>query len=385
MAGIFLIQESGQLVEMTEQQYGSEDDLQRLLADYPKLLTGNQANGVTPRRWLLVSREIQVPSEGGAIGRLAVDHLFVDEDGVPTLVEVKRSSNPEIRRQVVGQMLDYAANAVISWPADLLRVAFEGRCEKQRLVPDEVMADCLGDGIDPNQFWQSVGANLRAGRLRLVFVADEIPPQLRRIVEFLNEQMNPAEVLALEVKQFVGQNVRTLVPQVIGQTSKAQHQKATTTSSPAREWDEDSFFAELASKGTDVVNVARQILDWAQREGLRVSYGRSGSALDRTNKNGRLGGLLLQYTHAGSEYHVCSLFTDGRLQLHPPPSSLSDERDRMESLLEFSLATSKIPGAHRQGGIPLAGLNEDSAIAELHMGINWITQQIRSTEATSAS
>ncbi len=38
-------------------------------------------------------------------------------------------------------------------------------------------------------FWQQVGSNLHAGRLRLLFVADEIPPQLRRIVEFLNQQM----------------------------------------------------------------------------------------------------------------------------------------------------------------------------------------------------
>jgi hypothetical protein len=55
----------------------------------------------------------------------SVDHLFVDQDAVPTLVEVKRSSDTRIRREVVGQMLDYAANAVVYWPLERLRATFE--------------------------------------------------------------------------------------------------------------------------------------------------------------------------------------------------------------------------------------------------------------------
>ncbi|MEU7911650.1 sigma factor [Microbispora bryophytorum] len=39
-------------------------------------------------------------------------------------------------------------------------------------------------------FFAKVGDNLRAGKIRMVFVADAIPDDLRRIVEFLNEQMN---------------------------------------------------------------------------------------------------------------------------------------------------------------------------------------------------
>jgi hypothetical protein len=39
---------------------------------------------------------------------------------VPTLVEVKRSDDTRIRREVVGQMLDYAANGVVYWPGEVL-------------------------------------------------------------------------------------------------------------------------------------------------------------------------------------------------------------------------------------------------------------------------
>jgi hypothetical protein len=40
----------------------------------------------------------------------SLDHLVVDQDAVPTFVEVKRASDTPARREVVAQMLDYAAN-----------------------------------------------------------------------------------------------------------------------------------------------------------------------------------------------------------------------------------------------------------------------------------
>ncbi len=42
---------------------------------------------------------------------LGIDHLYVDAAGVPVLVEVKRSTDTRLSREVVAQMLDYAASA----------------------------------------------------------------------------------------------------------------------------------------------------------------------------------------------------------------------------------------------------------------------------------
>jgi hypothetical protein len=38
----------------------------------------------------------------------------------------------------------------------------------------------------------------------LIFLADKIPPELRKVVEFLNRQMQPAQVLAVELRQYEG-------------------------------------------------------------------------------------------------------------------------------------------------------------------------------------
>jgi hypothetical protein len=129
---IFLLDETQRrLSPMKEQAYDSEDLLQTLLADYPDLLAGDQIDDTAPRSWLLVSREIGVPDAEAAPDRWAVDHLFLNQDGVPTLVEVKRSSDTRIHREVVGQMLDYGAHAAAFWPAERIRATFEAECEKR--------------------------------------------------------------------------------------------------------------------------------------------------------------------------------------------------------------------------------------------------------------
>src|SRR5665648_276245 len=150
---IYLIQDNGQLTEMTEQEYDSEELLQVLLAQYPNLLSGDQINQVAPRRWLLISREAPIPGEEGGSGRWAVDHLFLDQDGIPTLVEVKRSTDTRIRREVIGQMLDYAANAVAYWPVGQLQARLESTCQKQGQEADQVLSEFLEPDADPEEFW----------------------------------------------------------------------------------------------------------------------------------------------------------------------------------------------------------------------------------------
>src|SRR5437899_4656364 len=171
--GIFLIQPNGELVEMNEQAYNSEDLLQTLLAKYPSLLAGNQIDPKAPRKWLFIEREAGVPSIEGGSGRWSADHLFLDQDAKPTIVEVKRSTDTRIRREVVGQMLDYAANAVVYWPIEMIRSKFEITCDRQGKNSIQVIAEFLaGDPSDDaaqEAFWSLVKTNLQAGKVRLVF------------------------------------------------------------------------------------------------------------------------------------------------------------------------------------------------------------------------
>lgn len=104
---IFLLGDDGVLTEVTSSPYASEADLQKLLADHVHLLPGAQVNRDNPRRWLLVKREAGIPNQEGGGDWWSVDHLVVDQDAIPTFVEVKRASDTRSRREGVAQMLDY--------------------------------------------------------------------------------------------------------------------------------------------------------------------------------------------------------------------------------------------------------------------------------------
>ena len=206
---IYIRNASGELEPLTEERFETEDLLQELIGQHPELLAGEQMRPDDPLRWILIRREM--PIEGWAL-----DHLLIDQHSRPTLVEVKRGSNREIRRNIVGQMLDYAATAASVWSERDMRRIFEESQDE----PDRVISDLLRDDVeaDIDSFWERVATNLEANRLRLLFVADEIPAELERVVKFLNEHTREnLEVLAVEVKQYPGQFGDALVSRVIGQ------------------------------------------------------------------------------------------------------------------------------------------------------------------------
>lgn len=263
--------EGAKLVEMTEELFKKEDVFQELLAEHSKLLAGEQINPTNPRRWLFIAREAGVPDQEEGSDRWSLDHLFLDQDGIPTLVEVKRSTDTRIRREVAGQMLDYAANAVVYWPANEIEAKFEETCRQKGADSSEELEQFLDGEAEPDGFWEQVRTNLQAGKIRMLFVADQIPSELRRIIEFMNVQMDPAEVLGVEIKQYVQGKQKAFVARVVGQTAEATRRKTTR----GEKWTEERFFNELPAVATeDEVAIAEDLLRFgAQASGRAADWG----------------------------------------------------------------------------------------------------------------
>ena len=188
--------------------------MQDLVARFPELISDS------PGDLLLIKREQAVEDSMDGSGRWSIDHLFVTRDAVPVLVELKRAVDTRLRREVVGQMLDYAANASAYWQTSMLAESFAATARLAGNEPEALLAAFIGSA-DTSAFWEQLGSNLRAGRMKLVFVADVIPRELARIVEFLNDQMD-ADVRAVELNWFAADGGHmTLSPRVIGQTERA--------------------------------------------------------------------------------------------------------------------------------------------------------------------
>ncbi len=271
MCAVFILGSEG-LTQMEEVPFRREHELQRYLAAHPELLSA-EAPDDERRRWLLVKREMGVADREGESSRWSLDHLFVDQDAIPTFVEVKRASNTDIRRKVVGQMLDYAANASAHWDAGRLRTSFASRFQDADAA-NEALATFLEGEQDPKEFWELVAANLEERHLRLVFVAETIPTELRSIVEFLNEQLPRTEVLAVEVKQYKepdGERVN-IVPRVIGDTEMARRAKRPG----GRPWraGEEQLYAQL--RAVHAPEIAERIIalyEFANNRGSRRTFG----------------------------------------------------------------------------------------------------------------
>jgi len=265
---IFTVNEAtGECHSIPLARFAKEDDFQALLEKYPHLLTSDAITPGSPRRWIQLEREKGVSLSPDSGSSLSLDHLFVDQDGIPTLVEVKRAENLELRRKVVAQMLDYAANAVEYWPPDGLRHSFEAKAGTDPTATLVETLEIPPDEID--DFWRKVGSNLKSGRIRMLFVADEIPRELKRIVEFLNEQMNPAEILALELQQFTAGPLRTIVPTVFGQTERAaQGNKPSKTSAKLDERQLRSLLTAAVPAGT--AHALERLFEYANVEPFRL-------------------------------------------------------------------------------------------------------------------
>jgi hypothetical protein len=360
--GIFLIQPNGDLVEMNETPYDSEDLLQALLAKYPSLLAGNQIDPKAPRKWLFIERESAIPSMEGGGGRWSADHLFLDQDAVPTIVEVKRSSDTRIRREVVGQMLDYAANAVVYWPVDRLRERF---AKTHGEAADEKLNEFLDGLRDPEEFWQIANKNLQDRNIRLLFVADEIPTELQRIVEFLNEQMDKTEVLAIEIKQFVGRGQTGLVPRVIGRTAEAQVKKSPT--SPGTPATVEEIIEAIRERSPSEAETAERILDWAKEY--------FAPKCSQTS-------FLLELKDNPKTFHPLSIDKWGRLWTYNRNIRNTRPFDDADNWLEFRRRLDDIPGVNfpekeMYSSAKLSSLANDAALSAFLDAIAWSIEKVK--------
>ena len=275
---IWRLDEDGAPTPLSETAFDDESALQELIAEYPDVLAGERITPNDPRRWLLISREMGVPDSQDSADRWAVDHLLVDQDARPTLGEVKRGDNSEIRRRVVGQMLDYAAHATRYWTADTIRDRLESESGGEDAARARI-AQLRGVGGEPAEdayedFWERVDRNLDAENMCLLIVADDVPDDLATVVGFLNRHMAPrVEVLAVELKQFRGECLRTLVPRVMGRSGSPHSGTARRRTRHTRE----PLLAEFREGSTR--EAARKLLDRAGAAGALFEFGPSGVSI----------------------------------------------------------------------------------------------------------
>lgn len=252
-SSLFFMSQDGSASLASESAYNSERDLQRIVADNPQLLMRDPSSASDAL--MLVRQEYPVRDSDDDSIFYSLDHLFLNHDGVPVLVEVKRSSDVRIRREVVGQMLDYASRTRY-WNLSEIQQYF-------RLAnPDSP--------YDTDDFWCRVSSNLKAERMKLVFVADKIPSTLSTLIGFLDRNMDGMEIYGVEVRQYHSDGGVLLTSTVIGGPATPQDKLHGTIT-----WDANKILQQFSERGrSDLADVSRSLMDFGASLDLRPAFGR---------------------------------------------------------------------------------------------------------------
>jgi hypothetical protein len=283
-------------------------ELQNLLEANLQLIPGDQINTEEPRRWLLLKRELPVEDPATGENRWSLDFLMLDQDAVLTLVECKRFRDVRAKREVIGQMLDYAANALFYLTREKFGAFIEEQARKAGVDADTLVRDfAVSDAISVDTLFENVKNKIAEGQLRLVFFMEEAPPELKSVVLFLNQQMERAEVLIVEAKQFEHDGDRIVVPSLWGYTDQARRIKKTVTVRAAgerRSWDEQSFRADLERR-----------LDQASAKAILHFYDRLNAApgIEVRWGSGKGAGSFSAIDPRLAQRSFLSVFSDGRI------------------------------------------------------------------------
>ena len=264
---LYIIKDS-EAVKMEEQKYELEKDLQEIIEKNPQLLI-REWGGTEDHKLYLVKREqiVWIPEDGG--NSFSLDHLLVDDESVPTLVEVKRSTDTRSRRLVVAQMLDYACRIALQDINDL-REEFR---ENNKVDED---AD-LQQIYDNDAFWEQLETNLKAEHFRMVFVADEIPDTLRVLIEFLDRSMSNIEVYGVEIRRYAAGDENLLSSNVIGNSLLDTRKAVQLGTHSSRSWTIDEFLACMKERGlSDQIPVIKDLRAFGEEIGGSIVPGVGG-------------------------------------------------------------------------------------------------------------
>lgn len=201
--------------QVNEHKFENEGKLQHILYESPEVIpiTSLGEEKLQPKVFV---REAGLPGSG------STDLIGVDEQGGITIIECKLAANPDIRRKVVGQLLEYAA---FLWTMDYEQ--FDRTCCRAEKWQDRHLVDVMRERIDADSiewseelFISGVTDNLKSGNFTLIIAVDRLNDELRRIIEYLNSRgPGTPKISALEVLQFEAGDTQLLVPQMFGTTA----------------------------------------------------------------------------------------------------------------------------------------------------------------------
>jgi len=141
-------------------------------------------------------------------------------NGEIVIIETKLWNNPEARRKVIAQILDYAKEIAL-WTYEDLQREINKKLKRKGNTLYEIACEQYSDFVPTeSDFVDSVNRNLSRGKFLLLIVGDGIREGAKRIKEFLSNSGHLSFTLAMiELNLYQSEEIGTLViPKTIVKT-----------------------------------------------------------------------------------------------------------------------------------------------------------------------
>lgn len=203
-------------LHFTEKNF-DENWIQEIIYKNPQLIPTSEIEPVFGNQ-ISIGREIS--TNAGYI-----DNLFINSDGYLTIVETKLWRNPEARREVVAQIIDYAKE-LNKWNFQKLDNSVRASSLNYNNTNDGIIEILTKfDQVDEKEIIDNIERNLRKGRFLLLIVGDGIRENVQDMVEYLSQMPQLYFTLALvELQifktQFENREIRLIIPNIITRTKE---------------------------------------------------------------------------------------------------------------------------------------------------------------------
>lgn len=313
---------------LKEEAFLDEAALQRLLEEHPELIA---LDDVDPTASPLIPIGREIPLSGQSL-----DLLFIDLSGKLTAIEAKLRRNSQVRREVVGQVLEYGAY-LSNWSVeDAERQATRylsdsrtpARFRSQSLYEALSQVGAPGpteEATDEDEMRSKIVDSLARGDMRLIIAVDRIVDPLRRLVTFLNSATRFGMFL-LEVQEYRSPDgMRIASMNIYGGARPKQ-------AGGGAGWDETRFVETLRAHASSAsADIVRELYGFIQEQADSVVWG-TGAAQGSAGFGIRLGGdrfVLFGVNTKGEIY-----FSTGAVNKRAPREARAD---LLEALRSFEI------------------------------------------------
>ena len=361
----------GEWEKVTERKFENEAALQTILYHSPEIIPFGELGILKPR---LFVKEAGLPGSGNT------DLIGVDEKGGITIIECKLAVNREIRRQVIGQVLEYAAYL---WQMDYDQ--FDDVCYKAEKWTDKHLMDIIreqiGDTVEgwsEKDFIDNITSTLDKGDFPLIIAVDALNDELKRIIEFLNSRGEGApKIHAVEISQFETSELEMLVPVSFGVATKPPERAG-----KGKVWNEALFRSDIkervgkAELDSELEETILTILEFTKNYASKINWGKgttNGSFTFRKINQGVLVSIFSCYSNGSAQISFGEMVGKGVRE-----EVMQAFRNELNKIPDISIPDDSIKLGNKFPTIPVDALAKEGNLNIFRDAVLALCQQIES-------